>query len=37
MGLCRASVAAGDAGGAVRLEQKENRVLATLELPEETR
>jgi len=37
MGLCRASVAAGDAGGTVRLEQKENRVLATLELPEETR
>lgn len=37
MGLCRASVAAGDAGGSVRLEQKESRVLATLELPEETR
>jgi signal transduction histidine kinase len=37
MGLCRASVAAGDAGGAVRIEQKESRVLATLELPEETR
>lgn len=37
MGLARASVAAGDAGGEVQLEQKESHVLATLQLPEETR
>jgi two-component system OmpR family sensor kinase len=37
MGLSRARVAAGDLGGAVRLEQKDGRVLATLDLPEEPR
>jgi len=37
MGLSRARVAAGDLGGAVRLEQRDGRVLATLDLPEEPR
>ncbi len=34
MGLCRARVAAADAGGTVRLEQVGDRVVATLDLPE---
>jgi signal transduction histidine kinase len=36
MGLSRALLAAGEAGGTVRLEQRDGRVIATLDLPEET-
>ena len=36
MGLPRARLYAAAAGGTVRLEQREDRVIATLELPEET-
>lgn len=37
MGLSRARVAAADAGGSVRIEQRDGRVTAILEIPEETR
>jgi signal transduction histidine kinase len=36
MGLARARLAAADAGGIVRLEDREGQVLATLEVPEES-
>jgi signal transduction histidine kinase len=35
MGLARARLAAADAGGSVRLENREGQVVATLEVPEE--
>ena len=37
MGLARARLFSAAAGGAIRLEQRDNRVVATLELPEEQR
>lgn len=37
LGLSRARIAAADAGGIVRLEEREGRVLAELELPEGAR
>ena len=36
MGLARARLAAADAGGTIRLDNREGQVLATLEVPEET-
>jgi signal transduction histidine kinase len=35
MGLARARLAAADAGGSIRLENREGRVVATLEVPED--
>jgi signal transduction histidine kinase len=37
MGLARARLFSAAAGGAIRLEQRDDRVVATLELPEEQR
>jgi sensor histidine kinase regulating citrate/malate metabolism len=37
MGLARARLFSAAAGGAIRLEQTDDRVVATLELPEELR
>jgi signal transduction histidine kinase len=36
MGLARGRLALAEAGGSLRLEQRDGRVVATLELPEET-